>query len=152
MDRLCKTLKSLNVVAICLCSLFILSCTPIQPVKTKVEVTPLFEPPVYTGNNLKSYVDEVNWYMLYMFSYTQVLNDYALQRGWKPPMVEPLCRFMDMPTSKPAPTFNPKGGLHGPGFEEDLAAYAKVVSRLYREQSESISANQAFQKKHMCVY
>lgn len=156
MDRIYSSLRSFHLMTICLCSMLLLnSCTPtaiLTDPAPKVEETAVFAPPVYTGSNFKGYVDEVNWYMIYMFSYTQVLNDYAMQRGWKPPAVAPLCRYIEIPPMKPVPVFEPKGGYKGASFEHDLVIYTKSLNRQYREQIDNVNASKTFQKKYMCIY
>lgn len=153
MKRYCTVIKTLNFLAVCLCSMFLLnSCSLQDPPPPIPEEPAVFAPPVYTGKNFKGYVDEMNWYMIYMFSYTQVLNDYAVLQGWAPPKEPPLCRYVEIPALKPVPVFEPKGGYRGGDFERELINYAKSLNRQYREQVDTVHASQDFQKKYMCVY
>ena len=153
MEKVYSTIKSLNIVAVCLFSILLLnSCAPAGKTIIKSEDVAVFAPPVYTGKDFNGYVNDVNWYMVYMFSYTQVLNDYALQHGWTPPLMPPICKYVDIPILKPVPQFQPKGNFRGNEFERELATYAKNLNRLMRDQVNSVNTSQDFQKKYMCIY
>ena len=153
MEKIYTTIKSLNLVAVCLFSMLLLnSCAPTDKNIVKSDELTVFAPPVYTGSDFNGYVDDVNWYLVYMFSYTQVLNDYAVQHGWTPPMTPPICKYVDIPILKPVPQFQPKGSFRGSEFERELAIYAKNLNRQYRDQINSVNASQDFQKKYMCIY
>lgn len=99
------------------------------------------------------YVKDINWYLNYMYSYTLVLNNYAIERGWKPPEQLPLCRVINMDSMRKLPKFgpasDPNNDLHQ--FEWDLAEYIKTIKIQYEKASDTLDAVQRAQRV-LCVY
>ncbi len=82
------------------------------------------------------YVDDFNWYLNYIFSYTTVLNDYAVARGWQKPDSIPICKLIvhgemqDLP--KFEPNVDPNKDLRA--FEWALVDYIKTIKEKYRNE------------------
>lgn len=99
------------------------------------------------------YVDDFNWYMNYLFSYTIVLNDYAESRGWKHPDTIPICRVVNWQVMEELPKFQPKAdpSRNLRQFEWELVDYIKTIKDKYKDESAELSTIRATQRI-LCVY
>lgn len=100
------------------------------------------------SDNLKEYTDKLNWYMIYMFSYTKVVNELAMQEGWKPSTEDPLCRIGELPPMHDIPRFNARNLEN---LEEELIGYIKVLRKLHESDAEAIDKASRQLKKN-CIY
>lgn len=99
------------------------------------------------------YVDDFNWYMNYLFSYTIVLNDYAESRGWKHPDTIPICRVVNWQVMEELPRFQPKSDPSNDlsRFEWELVDYIKTIKDKYQDESDELDTIRATQRI-LCVY
>lgn len=99
------------------------------------------------------YVNDFNWYMNYLFSYTIILNNYAESRGWMRLNTEPICRTVGPKVMEELPDFQPKSDPKSDlsRFEWDLVDYIKVIKGKYQDASDAFDSVQANQRI-LCIY
>lgn len=99
------------------------------------------------------YVDDFNWYLNYLFSYTIVLNDYAESRGWMSPDMVPICRIVNWQVMEELPKFDPKADPSRDlsRFEWELVDYIKTIKDKYKDATAELSTIQSTQRI-LCVY
>lgn len=137
-------------------SLLLSSCSVIH---TTSVVSPAPQPPVIEdycdtdgGCDYRHYADDLNWYMIYIFTYTKAVNEYAVSNGWTPPKAPPVCRLIKWPKPEQFPDFEPKrfhGNIHD--FEWQLTQYIKKLRRIYTDHIDDIDDAEVLQKT-LCTY
>lgn len=106
----------------------------------------------YEVKYTNDYVNDLNWYMLYMFSVTKSVNEYAMQHGWTPPKAPPICRMVEWPNLPPLPQFKPSYDRKNPrSFEIELGNYVMAVKRAYHEGAVGLKESEKSQRK-LCLY
>lgn len=126
------------------------SCTIPAPVTKKEAQYWRGEP--MAARKISERADELNWTLLYMYSYVKAFNEYAKAEGWEHPDVPPLCRLEDFPDIPPLPSFIPTYNQSDPrAFERELAEYIKVVRRSYRDTATKISIFEKSQR-NTCLF
>lgn len=99
------------------------------------------------------YVDDFNWYMNYLFSYTMTLNDYAVTRGWRSPKQVPICRIVNRRVMDELPKFEPQSDPSRDlsRFEWELVDYIKTIKDQYQDLTTELS-NQQSTQRFLCIY
>lgn len=99
------------------------------------------------------YVNDFNWYLNYIFSYTTVLNDYAVARGWQKPDSIPICRLIVHGEMKDLPKFEPNVDPNKDlrAFEWTLVDYIKTIKEKYRNEAVDEDALREAQRL-LCVF
>lgn len=100
---------------------------------------------------LHQYATDLNWYMFYMFSYTRVLNQYALSKGWVPPETAPLCKTFAWPRLKGMPKFDYDEGDNLGKLEYELAAYITKLKAAYKGEQIKFEEAELWQER-FCMY
>lgn len=102
---------------------------------------------------LYQYTTDFNWYLYYLFSYTSVLNEYSIERGWVAPERFPICQFVPLDDLDNMPRFEPNVDPSKDlrGFEMELVAYIKKLRSLYKEEASDVTTHKKMQRL-LCVY
>lgn len=100
-----------------------------------------------------AYVDQFNWYLIYTYTYTRFINEYAKSRGWSPPDVNPVCRLADGSTYDDLPAFAPsRDSQDSPEqFQKELVKYIKKLRKAYTSVKTKAQGDQHKQELE-CVY
>lgn len=100
-----------------------------------------------------AYADDLNWHLMYLFSYTQSINQYAKLKGWKPPQLMPLCRLVDWPKMQPMPVFAPirVQDTDIEGYERELTHYVKELRKQYLAEQDHFEIAEQ-QQRLLCLY
>lgn len=102
-------------------------------------------------NVLYLYTNDLNWYMFYLFSYTRILNQYALSKGWIVPKTEPLCKTFRWPKSLDVPKFDYKGDGNIDSLELELAIFIAKAKEAYDGQRRTFDEAEMWQRR-LCMY
>lgn len=115
-------------------------------------------PPLYENYcnqdicNTNQYADDLNWYMIFLLTYTKAFNEYAKSNGWNPPNSQPVCRLVKWPKLSKFPDFDPKNYNHNiKDFEWMLTQYIKQIKRIYNTQRDNVEDLEYVQKT-LCTY
>lgn len=104
------------------------------------------------GCDYRRYADDLNWYMIYAFTYTKAVNEYAMAKGWTPPKVPPVCRKINWPKPEKFPDFKPSPNYHSVhDFEWQLTQYIKKLRKSYSEHIEDVD-NAVYLQRTLCTY
>lgn len=100
---------------------------------------------------LKNYATDLNWYMFYLFSYTHVINQFAIQRGWEPPKTAPLCKTFAWPKQMEVPFFEYKEGMSLEDLDVELTLFISEAKARYQEQQKLFDEAEMWQRR-LCMY
>lgn len=100
----------------------------------------------------KRYADDLNWYMIYLFTYTKAVNEFVLTKGWKLPSQPPICRAIVWPKPEKFPEFKPSTKhTSADEFEWELTQYIKRLRKIYSAHTYDIE-NAVTLQKTLCTY
>lgn len=98
------------------------------------------------------YATDLNWYMLYIFTYTKTVNEYADARGWKKPKGMPICRLVPWPIPDKFPEFSStKTNVGVVDFEWELTQYIKKLRKIHSQHNKDLIHSIALQRS-LCTY
>lgn len=97
------------------------------------------------------YTTDMNWYLFYLFSYTKILNQYAMERGWSPPNTEPLCKVFAWPRSLDIPNFSYKEGMTPEELDVELTIFITNAKKAYEGQVRLFDEAENWQRR-LCIY
>lgn len=159
-----RTYVLLAILALTSCATPVPKVTPTPTVPHKKEIHEVIinlapDPPKisdYCKNNTCNYrkfADDLNWYMMYLFTYTKAANEYAMSHGWKAPIRrQPLCRLVRWPEATPLPVFTGKGvNSNSNEFEWELTQYIKQMRGIYNKHMNSVKVARELQQGQ-CLY
>lgn len=102
--------------------------------------------------DVDKYADDLNWYMIFIFSYTKAFNEYAKTRGWEAPHTAPICRLVEWPKLEPFPNFDPNSyDKNINDFEWKLTQYVKKLKKIYSAQRDDVHDREYIQRE-LCTY
>jgi len=103
--------------------------------------------------DLYHYLDDLNWYLIYIYSYTLVVNKYGIENGWPALKEAPICKYMNYPELSEPPEFKPSDSevTEIGGFEWALTEYIEKLNTLRNRDVAAIEAAKELQRT-ICVY
>ena len=112
-------------------------------------------PPVlsdYTsGTYSKDYTDAVNYYLLYIYAYTLILNRYSTGKGWVPPDNLPICRAFVWPKYHDLPKYIYTDDVNLGSIESELLVYITELKASHDTQRDIYELAEELQRS-FCVY
>lgn len=100
---------------------------------------------------LKGYATDLNWYMFYLFSYTHVINQFAIARGWTPPETAPLCKTFTWPKQMDVPLFEYREGMALEDLDFELTLFISEAKAHYEGQQRLFTEAELWQRQ-LCMY
>ncbi len=100
---------------------------------------------------LKGYATDLNWYMFYLFSYTHVINQFAIARGWTPPETAPLCKTFTWPKQMDVPLFEYHEGMALEDLDFELTLFISEAKAHYEGQQRLFTEAELWQRR-LCMY
>lgn len=99
------------------------------------------------------YLDDLNWWMFYMYSYVRTANNYGKEFGWISPTWLPLCRYWEPLNLPPLPGFEiAMDDSYDPDdFEWLMANYINEIKIMYNAGDRAIK-EESIRQRTLCLY
>lgn len=100
---------------------------------------------------LYRYTDDLNWYLMNLFGYVTIINNYAKDRGYIPPKTDPICKVVEWPKFEPLPAFKFTEHTDRNQLEVELTFYINTLKEEYESQQRVYKEAELTQRK-LCIY